>query len=76
MKRLPSKAFAINAPWTAVTPVQGWRHYRVATTKPAKTSETGLAMVELMAVCDRSVRFWITRQALAADPNWITGWKD
>jgi len=75
-RRLPSKAFVINAPWTALQPVQGWCHYRIAATKSRKSSETGAPMVEMMAVCDRSVRFWLSKSALIDDLNWVTGWRD
>jgi len=75
-RHLPTKAFMINAPWTATLPVQGWRHYRIAGTKPASKSESGEAMVEMMAVCDRAVRFWLSRRELIADLNWVTGWRD
>lgn len=75
-RRLPSKAFDINAPWTALSPVQGWRHYRISGSKPAASSDTGLAVVEMMAVCDRAVRFWMSRSELINDLNWVTGWRD
>jgi tryptophan-rich hypothetical protein len=73
-RQLPSKAFEINAPWTVHEPVKGWHHYRITALKPASRSETGETMVEMMAVCDRSVRFWIGRRELIADLNWVTGW--
>jgi tryptophan-rich hypothetical protein len=75
-RSLPSKAFVINAPWTALVPVKGWRHYRICATIPASRSETKLPMIEMIAVCDRSVRFWIDKKELVADLNWVTGWRD
>lgn len=69
-RRLPSKAFEINAPWTALAPVEGWRHYRIA---GRRRSDQGLTL-EMMAVCDREVRFWLSRQSLIEDLNWQTGW--
>ena len=75
-RQLPSKAFVINASWTATQPVKGWRHYRISATKPAGKSDSGEAMVEMMAVCDRTVRFWLSRRELIADVNWVTGWSD
>lgn len=77
-RQLPSKAFIINARWTALKPVKGWRHYRISAVTPAsrggsKENVKG-TMVEMMAVCDREVRFWISRKELIADLNWVTGW--
>jgi tryptophan-rich hypothetical protein len=72
-RTLPTKAFDINARWTAQIPVQGWRHYRISARKSQKSA---LLMVEMMAVCDRSVRFWLERQQLIDDENWATGWLD
>jgi len=73
-RRLPSKAFVINARWTAIQPVEGWHHYRITGKKPASKSETGEATIEMMAVCDRGVRFWLSRRELIDDLNWVTGW--
>lgn len=75
---LPSKAFEINARWTADHPVSGWRHYRISSrrqTQQTPTSKTEVE-VEMMAVCDRQIRFWLTRRAVIADENWQTGWLD
>ncbi|MCX6104815.1 MAG: TIGR02450 family Trp-rich protein [Proteobacteria bacterium] len=76
LRRLPSKSFEINAAWTAETPVQGWRHYRISGNKPAKKAENLPQRLEMMAVCDRAVRFWLSRDELINDLNWIPGWKD
>ena len=69
-RQLPSKAFEINAPWTAVEPVEGWRHYRIS---GRRRTLQGLE-IEMMAVCEREIRFWLTRQGLVLDLNWQPGW--
>jgi len=32
--------------------------------------------VELMAVCDRNVRFWMTRLEMIDPEKWSVGWLD
>jgi tryptophan-rich hypothetical protein len=69
-RQLPSKAFEINTPWTALEPVKGWRHYRIS---GRRHTDEGLE-IEMMAVCERDIRFWLTRKSLIQDLNWHTGW--
>jgi tryptophan-rich hypothetical protein len=45
-------------------------HYRIC---GRRNTADGLE-VEMMAVCDRSVRFWLPRAALMDPEAWKTGW--
>lgn len=73
MSTKPSlKQFEINAKWTSVYETQGWFHFRVCS---RRHREEGLE-VEMMAVADRSVRFWLPRQVLLDPAKWRTGWVD
>ncbi|WP_132323488.1 TIGR02450 family Trp-rich protein [Pseudobacteriovorax antillogorgiicola] len=66
------KLLDINASWTAREPVQGWVHFRISgRRRPSKS----LLEVELMAVCDRSVRFWLAADCLTDRENWLPGWR-
>lgn len=69
---ISKKQFEINATWTAVKPRSGWRHYRIAGRRKA---EHGLE-IEMMSVCDRSVRFWIPNEELKNSELWQPGWKE
>jgi tryptophan-rich hypothetical protein len=66
------KSFEINAKWSSLVNEQGWVHYRICS---RRNSESGLE-IEMMAVCDRSVRFWLPRAALMDPLVWKTGWID
>lgn len=66
------KLFEINANWTHLTGIQGWRHYRVAAIRHS-SSQTEREC-EMMSVCDRKVRFWLRRSELKQDPEWQPGW--
>jgi tryptophan-rich hypothetical protein len=70
---ISKKQFEINATWTAVKPRSGWRHYRIAGRRKA---EHGLLEIEMMSVCDRSVRFWIPKEELQKSEIWLPGWKE
>ena len=73
MKTKPSKKqFELNAKWTALNEIQGWQHFRVCT---RRNGNDGIE-VELMALCDRSVRFWLPRLELIDPVKWAVGWLD
>ena len=63
--------FELDSKWTAHPPRAGWRHFRIVARRyPSKD----LLEVEVMAVCDRKVRFWIPSQQLLDKDKWSTGW--
>jgi tryptophan-rich hypothetical protein len=51
-------------------PRYGWRHFRVS----ARRYEAGELQLEMMAVCDREVRFWIPQLELHQGELWQPGW--
>lgn len=72
MKPLNPKQLEINARWTAEPPQKGWRHFRIGT---IRKRESGGHEFEMISVCDRSVRFWVTRDILKQE-LWVAGWID
>jgi len=68
--RYSDKLWTINAKWTAMMPRYGWRHFRVS----ARRYEAGELQLEMMAVCDREVRFWIPQLELHQGELWQPGW--
>lgn len=71
MPKSSPKNLAIDAKWTSSTEVRGWRHFRIS---GRRHGEAGLEL-ELMAVCDREVRFWLKPEKLKDRENWLPGWK-
>lgn len=65
------KLFQINANWTAVESIHGWKHYRIAA---RRLNDEGTWELEMMAVCDRDVRFWVSRSTLRQAEMWAPGW--
>ena len=49
----------------------GWRHFRIV---DRRWRDKELE-VELMAVCDRSARFWIAARALLDPAQYSSGWQ-
>lgn len=71
MKAVSPQNLAIDAKWTSSEECRGWRHFRIT---GRRHGETGLEL-ELMAVCDREVRFWLKPEDLKVRENWMPGWK-
>lgn len=69
---ISKKQFKINATWTSVSLRNGWRHYRISGQRHAHTGRE----YEMMAVCDRSVRFWIDEIELRDHQRWRPGWQN
>lgn len=70
--RLSTKLFQINANWTAVETLQGWKHYRIA---GRRQDDAGELELEMMAVCDRELRFWVKGSDLRDEAVWVPGWR-
>lgn len=64
--------FAVNANWTSVQEQFGWRHFRIV----ERRWRGKMLEVELMAVCDRNVRFWIEANTLLDQELYQAGWHD
>ena len=56
--------------WTSVEEIQGWNHFVVVTLQKRE----GVWNFELMAACDKQVRFWISKSALKNAAHWRPGW--
>jgi tryptophan-rich hypothetical protein len=72
-RHFSKKLFLINANWTAVEAIQGWKHYRICARRRDDREKLEL---EMMAVCDREIRFWVERSVLRDPKLWSPGWKD
>lgn len=75
-KKFQNKNLAVNAKWTSSRDMQGWRQFRIC---ERRYDESGVLWLEMMAVCDRTVRFWIPASDLEAENEtnalWQVGWK-
>ncbi|NRA65870.1 MAG: TIGR02450 family Trp-rich protein [Pseudobacteriovorax sp.] len=70
MAAVNARNLAINSQWTAVQPVRGWKHYRIT----GRRHLNRILEIELMAVCDKSIRFWVVSAALKDPEAWRQGW--
>jgi len=71
MPQHSKKQFLTNAKWTSLVNRKDWRHYRIC---GIRLKEDKSKEYEMMAVCDRKVRFWVTPQELGSVNDWTTGW--
>jgi tryptophan-rich hypothetical protein len=70
MTNIAKKALSINSNWTSKSSTRKWKHYRLA----GKKIVDGQDHYEMMAVCDRKDRFWLTVEELRDTSRWQTGW--
>jgi len=63
--------YDINGKWTSVESYRGWKHFRISGRR--RQADRSLEL-ELMAVCDRSIRFWIKQDDLNRPDSWQRGW--
>ncbi len=61
----------LNSKWTSQKKIDGWRHFRVITRK----NQGKWVYAEMVAACDREVRFWINAQLLKDRSQWEAGWQ-
>ncbi|MEB3232621.1 MAG: TIGR02450 family Trp-rich protein [Leptolyngbyaceae bacterium] len=61
----------VGSKWTAVGKMWGWRHFQVVNRK----NQDQWVFAEMMASCDRQVRFWINAQLLKDRSLWQPGWR-
>ena len=57
--------------WTSVEETQGWHHFVVVTMQ----KRDNVWWVELMAACDKHVRFWVVKKDLKMSTKWQPGWQ-
>ncbi|HYX36180.1 MAG TPA: TIGR02450 family Trp-rich protein [Oligoflexus sp.] len=72
-KHFSKKLFLINSNWTSTSQLEGWKHYRITA---RRRTDKGKLELEMMAVCDRSVRVWVNRASLRDPLFWKPGWLD
>ncbi len=70
-RHFSKKLFEINANWTSIQKREDWFHYRIS---GRRRLEDGRLELELMAVCDREIRFWVPRAELRDQNLWTPGW--
>lgn len=61
----------LGSKWTAKQKTFGWRHFQVFNRK----NEGDWVFAEMVASCDRTVRFWINARQLKNESLWEAGWK-
>ncbi|MCS6781632.1 MAG: TIGR02450 family Trp-rich protein [Gloeomargarita sp. SKYBB_i_bin120] len=61
----------VGSAWTAQQPTWGWRHFQVKNRK----RQGRFIFVELAAVCDPRVRFWVNARQLGDRNLWQPGWQ-
>lgn len=70
VKNLSNKSLAINSNWTSREKSRKWKHYRIA----GKRQTGNSSEYEMMAVCDKKDRFWVSEVELSDQSQWQTGW--
>lgn len=60
----------VGSAWTAQEPLWGWRHFQVKNIQ----RRDRFTFVEMVAVCDPQVRFWLNAQQLRNRTLWQPGW--
>ena len=63
--------YLLGSKWTARQKTWGWRHFQVINRK----NQGKWVFAEMIASCDRSVRFWINAEQLKNSDSWEAGWK-
>jgi tryptophan-rich hypothetical protein len=61
----------LGSSWTARQTTWGWRHFQVRNIR----RQGEFTFVEMVAVCDPKVRFWLNAQQLADRELWQPGWQ-
>ena len=65
---LPHKKL-VGTLWSSVAEIQGWQHFVVV----GQMQSNSVWQVEMAAVCDKSIRFWIKKKALKNSTVWLPG---
>jgi len=63
--------YLVGSKWTAQQKTWGWRHFEVVNRK----NQGKWVFAELVASCDKNVRFWINAQQLKDTDLWQPSWK-
>lgn len=61
----------VGSKWTSHHTTWGWRHFQVTNRK----DEGQWVFAEMVASCDRNVRFWLNAEQLKDRSLWEPGWK-
>lgn len=64
------KILQINSNWTSLSSKYKFKHYRIS----SKKIEDGKVKYELMAILDKSDRFWLSSSDLSHKQDWKPGW--
>ena len=67
-----SKEYDIGSKWTHTLKTRAFKHYRIA---GRRYSPEGELELEIMAVLDRSHRFWIKKR-IFVEADWKQGWEE
>ena len=60
----------VGTKWTSTSPFFGWNHFVVVTIQ----KKNNCWMLEMAAICDKKIRFWITKLELQDANKWSPGW--
>lgn len=64
------RSFSVQSKWTHTSGACGWKHFRIVTIRKGEDGKE----FEMMAVCDKSVRFWVSMEDLKLEHEWKMGW--
>ncbi len=60
----------VGSKWTATQKTWGWRHFQVIN----RSQQGEWIFVEMVASCDRKVRFWLNAEQLFEGSSWRASW--
>ncbi|MEB3826304.1 TIGR02450 family Trp-rich protein [Phormidium sp. CCY1219] len=63
--------YLVGSKWTALQETWGWRHFQVVNRK----NQGKWVFAEVVAACDRQVRFWLNAKQLKDKSLWQAGWQ-
>ncbi|HAG83166.1 MAG TPA: TIGR02450 family Trp-rich protein [Cyanobacteria bacterium UBA12227] len=63
--------YLIGSKWTAIQKTWGWQHFQVVN----RQNQGQWVFAEMVASCDRNVRFWLNANQLKDRSLWQPGWQ-
>ena len=63
--------YLVGSKWTAMQKTWGWRHFQVVN----RQNQGEWVFAEMVASCDRNVRFWLNAKQLKESSLWQPGWQ-
>ncbi len=70
---MQKKNLTMLSKWTSVEELHGWRHFHICGRRYSE--ENGELLIELMATCDRTVRFFVRAVDMTDSGKFVAGWQ-